>query len=179
MHARHCCQLSLRKIALGPALSVRLMDSQIKGVKKARGVPLEILGGGMPPCSLNPDPISDQKMSFSTPVFRPDLENPYPFSDLAFRQKSCHHYLGESATKKINSSNPSHIRIFLFISYSFGTETINTFVHPPSSLENHTRFQTKMGKIYTRFQTNKLYGYDKKKVLQYCKSYLKLIIDSF
>ena len=87
----------------------------------------------MPPCSLNPDPISDQKMSFSTPVFRPDLENPYPFSDLAFRQKSCHHYLGESATKKINSSNPSHIRIFLFISYSFGTETINTFVHPPSS----------------------------------------------
>ena len=107
----------------------------------------------MPPGSPNPDPISDQKMSFSTPVFRPDLENPYPFSDLAFRQKSCHHYLGESATKKINSSNPFHIRIFLFLSYSFGTETINTFVHPPSSLENHTRFQTKMGKIYTRFQT--------------------------
>ena len=109
---------------------------------------------------------------------------PHPFSDQTSKihtrfQKSCHHYLGESATKKINSSNPSHIRIFLFISYSFGTETINTFVHPPSSLENHTRFQTKMGKIYTRFQTNKLYGYDKKKVLQYCKSYLKLIIDSF
>ena len=29
--------------------------------------------GGVPPCSPNPDPISHQKMSFSTPVFRSDL----------------------------------------------------------------------------------------------------------
>ena len=40
-----------------------------------RGVLLSILGGGVPPGSPNPDPISDQKMSFftssSTPVFRP------------------------------------------------------------------------------------------------------------
>ena len=27
------------------------------------------------------------------------------------------------------------------------------FIHCRSSLENHTRFQTKMGKFYTRFQT--------------------------
>ena len=46
------------------------------------------------------------------------------------------------------------IRIFLFLSNSFGIETINTFTHSRSSLENHTRFQTKMGKKYTRFQTN-------------------------
>ena len=26
------------------------------------------------------------------------------------------------------------------------------FIHSRSSLENHTRFQTKMGKVYTRFQ---------------------------
>ena len=45
------------------------------------------------------------------------------------------------------------IGIFLFLSYSFRTETINTFVHSRSSLENHTRFQTKMGKFYTRLQT--------------------------
>ena len=38
-----------------------------------RGVLLGILGGGVPPSSPNPDPISDQKMSFSTPVCRPDL----------------------------------------------------------------------------------------------------------
>ena len=30
----------------------------------------------------NPDPISDQKMPFPTPVFRPGFKNPYPFSDL-------------------------------------------------------------------------------------------------
>ena len=30
---------------------------------------------------------------------------------------------------------------------------INSFINSCSSLENHIRFQTKMGKIYTRFQT--------------------------
>ena len=38
-----------------------------------RGVLLGILGGGVVPGSSNPDLIADQKMSFSTPVFRPDL----------------------------------------------------------------------------------------------------------
>ena len=38
------------------------------------GVLLGILGGGVPPGSQNPDPISDQKCHF-----------PDPFSDLAFR----------------------------------------------------------------------------------------------
>ena len=42
------------------------------------GVLLGILGGGVPPGSQNPDPISDQKRHF-----------PDPFSDLAFRQKLC------------------------------------------------------------------------------------------
>ena len=42
------------------------------------GVLLGILGGGVPPGSQNPDPISDQKCHF-----------PDPFSDLAFRQKLC------------------------------------------------------------------------------------------
>jgi len=45
------------------------------------GVLLEIFGGGVLPTSPNPDPISDEKMLFSTPVFRPGLKNPYPFSD--------------------------------------------------------------------------------------------------
>ena len=55
--------------------------------------------------------------------------------------------------KQNNSSNPFLIRIFLFLSFSFAIETRNTFIHSCSSLENHTRFQTKMGKGYTRFQT--------------------------
>ena len=46
------------------------------------GLLLEILGGGVPPGSQNPDPISDQKCHF-----------PHLLSDLAFRQKLCHHYL--------------------------------------------------------------------------------------
>ena len=35
------------------------------------GLLLGVLDGGVPPCSSNPHPISDQKMSFYTPVFRP------------------------------------------------------------------------------------------------------------
>ena len=38
------------------------------------GVLLGIFGGGVPPASPNPDPISDQKMPFPTPVFRPGLK---------------------------------------------------------------------------------------------------------
>ena len=41
---------------------------------------LGILDEGVPPGSPHPDPVSDQKMSFSRPVFRPDLQNPYPFN---------------------------------------------------------------------------------------------------
>ena len=43
------------------------------GYGKSRNVGSLILGGGVPPGSPNPDPISDQKMSFSRPIFRPDL----------------------------------------------------------------------------------------------------------
>ena len=49
--------------------------------------------GGVLLGSPNPDPISDQKLAFSTPIFRPDILSPYPFSDLAFRQKLCHNYI--------------------------------------------------------------------------------------
>ena len=55
--------------------------------------------------------------------------------------------------KQKNSSNPFRIRIFLFLSYSFRIAMIRTFVRFRSSLKSHTRFQTKMGKVYTRFQT--------------------------
>ena len=41
--------------------------------------------------------------------------------------------------KQKNSSNPFRIRIFLFLSHSFGIETKNTFIRYRSSLENHIR----------------------------------------
>ena len=123
------------------------------------GILVGILQGGVPPGSPNPDTISDQKYVIlrtcfetrppkSIPVFRPVLWAP----DQAFRQKLHHHYL-DSVCKQKNSSNAFQICIFLLLSYSFGIETINTFIRSHSTLENHTRFQTKMGKVYTCFQT--------------------------
>ena len=49
------------------------------------------------------------------------------------------------------------IRIFLFLSYIFGIEAVNTFTRCRSSPENHTRFQTEMdkAKVCTRLQTGK------------------------
>ena len=44
---------------------------EIPGEGEGEGVLLGILGGGVPPGSLYPDPISDQKMPFFTP--RPGL----------------------------------------------------------------------------------------------------------
>ena len=41
--------------------------------------------------------------------------------------------------------------MFLFLSYSFGIETINTFTNSRSSLENDTRFQTKNGQTVYPF----------------------------
>ena len=47
--------------------------NEARGGGGAGGVLLGILGGGVPPGSSNPDPISDLNMPFFTPVFRPDL----------------------------------------------------------------------------------------------------------
>ena len=47
-----------------------LNKSSGAGVGVGKGCSREFLGG-VPPSSPNPDPISDQKMSFSTSVFRP------------------------------------------------------------------------------------------------------------
>ena len=55
--------------------------------------------------------------------------------------------------KQSNFTNAFLIRIFLFLSCSLGIKRINTLISSRSSLENHTRFQTKMGIVYTRFQT--------------------------
>ena len=86
------------------------------------------------------------RFSKSWPYFRPkNIDHfPYPFSDLSFRHKSCYHWL--SLERKQNKSNTVRIR---FLSYSFGIETLNTFIYSRSSLENHTRFKTKVGKVYT------------------------------
>ena len=109
-------------------------------------------GGGVSPDSPNPDPISKKK----------NCPFPQPFSELASKIHT--HFqtwrLSQNATyvltsTEIMSSLPRLERqqkdFFLF--YSFIIETTKTFIQYCSSLVNHTRFQTKMGTIYTRFQT--------------------------
>ena len=56
------------------------------------------------------------------------------------RQKLCHHYQIRAQTKT-NSSNAFLIHVFLFLSYSFGIETINSFIHvrSRSSLESRPK----------------------------------------
>ena len=53
------------------------------------------------------------------------------------------------------SSNAFRIRLFPLCYYSFGIEMINTFIHSRSSLENYTRFHTKMEKSIPVFRPKK------------------------
>ena len=86
---------------------------------------------------------------------------PYPFSDQASRIHTRfqtwpvdRNYIIITLTRaQKKNSSPFRIRMFLFLSYSFGIERINTFINCRSSLENHTRSQTKMGEVHTRFLT--------------------------
>ena len=105
-------------------------------LSNARGVLLGILGRVCCPVqALNPYPILGQKMLFFISVIRPGLLNSIPRS-----------FLKEfmSSLLRLEQQQKNH---------SFGIETINTFIHSRSSLESHTRFQSKMDEIYTRFQT--------------------------
>ena len=90
---------------------------------------------------------------------------------ILFRTKNCHfsHQFSDLASKihnlsrdwplDLNSNKKDFLKLihfefaYPFLSFSFGNEPINTFVQSCSFLENHTRFQTKMGKLFTRFQT--------------------------
>ena len=91
-------------------------------------------------------------MSFFTLVFRPGFYNPYLFSDLASK-KLCHHFLDKNSNKKRFLKINFEVAHFSFFLDSFGIEMMTTFIHSHSSLENRTRFQTKMGKVYTCVQT--------------------------
>ena len=59
-------------------------------------------------------------------------------------------YIRTQTKKILKSISNSHISLSFYL---FGIEPINTFIHSRKFLQNHTRFQTKMGKVYTHFQT--------------------------
>ena len=107
-----------------------------KGSAIPRGVLLSDSWWGCAARFSNPDTIHTKICYFS-----------HPFSDLASK-KLCHRCLDWNTNK-----HDFFIRTFFFFSYPFGIKRINTFIHSRSSLENHIRFQTKMGKVYTHFQT--------------------------
>ena len=102
-----------------------------------------------------------KKISFSTPVFRPGLWNPYSFSDLEVVKKrniTCLHKTEiMSSLLRLKPQQKDFLKsIFEFAHYtfflSFGIETTNKSIHNRSSFVNHTRFETKMHKIYSRFR---------------------------
>ena len=92
------------------------------------GLLLGILSGGVPPVSPNHDPISDQKMSFSTPIFRPEI------------------------TSIIIPASPFWIHISFFLFHLELKWQLCSYI-PVVPFENHIRFQTKLFKAYTRFRT--------------------------
>ena len=87
------------------------------------------LGGGVPPGSPHPDPISDQKMSVSARFHTWPLKND---AIITYTNKSSN--ILKDFLRFISSSR---------ISLSFLFLLINTFVHSRSFLENHIQFQTK------------------------------------
>ena len=91
-------------------------------------------------------------MSLFTPVFRPALYNPYSISDLAFTKLSSLFRL-EQQQKTVLKIHFEFAYFSFFLSFSFGIETRNTFVHSRSTLGYHTRFHTEMIKVYVCFQT--------------------------
>ena len=111
---------------------------------------LGILSRCLPPASSNPDSISDQKMSFSTPVFRPG-----PWAEIMS-------LLLRLQRKQKNSSNPFRIRIFLFLSYSFGIETLNAFIYSVVSSITIPVFRPKRRKNPTLWGGTNLYGFYKR-----------------
>ena len=118
------------------------------------GLLLGTLAEGLQPCSPNPDPISDQKnVIFHTRLQTRSLKS-IPVFRLGLKAVIMWLSLLRLERKQNSSSNPFRFRIFLCLSYSIGMETINfSYVYVHISLKTHTRFQTKMGTVYTRFQT--------------------------
>ena len=54
--------------------------------------------------------------------------------------------LGHQQKDFLKSVLNFHHLVLLFLSYSFGVQMTNTFIHSQSSLVNHTQFQTKRAK---------------------------------
>ena len=82
----------------------------------------------------------------SIPVFRPDIYVYKGFNYVTIAK------VRTPTTDLLKFSSNDLFWLFLFLSCSFRFEKTNRFIRSRGSLENHTRFQTIMVKIYTRFR---------------------------
>ena len=123
-------------------------------VNKARKVLLGFLGGGVRAQSApNPDPISNQNKSFSHRFHTWPLKSISVFRSTPLRNDIIITYTTTSKKKRfLKAISNSHISLSFILT---GIETIhvNALIHSRTFLENCTQFQTKMDKVYTRFQT--------------------------
>ena len=117
-----------------------------------------ILGGGVPPSSPNPDPISDQKMSFSTPVFRPGsgcsnaiqrINYVLTFNTIQRITNGCSNFRGLFTTKVIKSHLKVHVKS--------DAQKVNCPVHwieiyPVESVNRLSNNWALTSEIHTRFQ---------------------------
>ena len=115
----------------------RIEDKKYTKIPRV-GVLLGILGRGVPPGSSNLDPISDQNIPFSTPVFRPLLYRNNFIIKLRISQEL------------VKFSSNDIFWILLFLYHSFGVEKTIRLYAPVVPLKT---IKTIMDKIYTRFQT--------------------------
>ena len=58
-----------------------------------------------------------------------------------------------SSLLRLERQQKRFLKLCVEFAYSSFFLIYNTFIHFLSFLENHTRFQTEVGKVYTRFQT--------------------------
>ena len=98
------------------------------------GVFLGIHGGGVPSGFPNPDPISDQKMSFFTPVFRTRPLKSIPVFKPVLWEIMSSLLRSESQHCEKISYDPFQICILFFPSYSLGVEMTFTPVVLPKTI---------------------------------------------
>ena len=116
---------------------------------------LGILGGGVSPVLYILVLFQTKKCHFSHPL-NSDLATKKFMSLFILRleQQQQQQQKNKQTKNKKNKNKKIYIyKIFVFLSYSFGIKTNNAFIPSHSSLENHSLFQTKVGKVHTSFQT--------------------------
>ena len=100
-----------------------------------------------------------------TPVFRPDLQNPYPFSDLAFRQKLCHGSLDQSINQKFIQMHFEFVYFYFFLFHLKLIRKIHSYapiVRSKTILDSREKFtpvfRAKRSKNHTLWGGTYLYG---------------------